>query len=292
MEQARIDQALNTEKISNIRVVQPATLPTRPSGAGLVILLGLALVLAALCALGAAFALEYFDDSIDTPQRAEAQLRLPVLAALPETGDPARVTAPGPRTNGALVTYSELVGLRDQLWMWSASRRRAFSAPEERPSGRLPVGFLRLKHGQAPSAPAVIALTGCQAGSGVSTLAGHLSVLLAQERHGKVLLVSAGDGPGVTQNGAATDSIEPLGAGDGADFEFVVVDLPAVPDTRATAQAAALCDGAILVVSANRTRWQVAAHAKERLLEARVNLLGSVINRRDFPIPQWLYQTL
>ena len=76
------------------------------------------------------------------------------------------------------------------------------------------------------------------------------------------------------------------------DFTFVVFDLPEVLGAKATAHLAALCDGTVLVVGADRTRWQVADHARRALTDARANVLGTVLNRRHFPIPQWLYQTL
>jgi Mrp family chromosome partitioning ATPase len=46
------------------------------------------------------------------------------------------------------------------------------------------------------------------------------------------------------------------------------------------------------VVGAGRTRRQVALKAKQALEEAGGRVLGIVINRRKYPIPEWIYKRL
>jgi capsular exopolysaccharide synthesis family protein len=75
-------------------------------------------------------------------------------------------------------------------------------------------------------------------------------------------------------------------------YRFVVFDLPPVSEDSSAIYLANLADGVIWVVEAERLRWQVARRTKERLLEAKVNLLGVVLNKRRFPVPEWLYRTL
>jgi len=75
-------------------------------------------------------------------------------------------------------------------------------------------------------------------------------------------------------------------------YRFVVLDLPALSEDGFALPLASLADGVIWVVEAGRLRWQVAQRTKERLLEAKANLLGVVLNKRRFPVPGWLYKTL
>lgn len=53
-----------------------------------------------------------------------------------------------------------------------------------------------------------------------------------------------------------------------------------------------LCDGAVLVLTANRTRREVAIRAKEKLLQGNTELLGTVLDGRTFPIPESIYRRL
>ncbi len=52
------------------------------------------------------------------------------------------------------------------------------------------------------------------------------------------------------------------------------------------------CDGAVLVVTANRTRREAAVRAKEILLSWNVELLGAVLEDRTFPVPECVYRRL
>jgi Mrp family chromosome partitioning ATPase len=237
-----------------------------------------------------------------------------VLAALPDSRVGGASGAASKGANGLAPAHAELSGLVEQLREWAEARKRAFGAPERGRSGRLPPGLLRLHQGDGNLNPALVALTGSAPGSGVSTVAGGLAARLAKDGL-KVLLVDARTSGGLAANrrngtnghaavrhwamdlSVLRDAVQMDAAmwelrSKGSGFDFVVLDLPDLSSSRAAAQVAALCDGALLVVGANKTRWQVAMHAKERLLEARVNLLGAVINRREYPIPQWLYRTL
>jgi Mrp family chromosome partitioning ATPase len=51
-------------------------------------------------------------------------------------------------------------------------------------------------------------------------------------------------------------------------------------------------DGIVLVLSAQHTRRAAALRIKEKVDEAHVRLLGTVLSDREFPIPQRLYRRL
>src|ERR1700690_1296888 len=53
-----------------------------------------------------------------------------------------------------------------------------------------------------------------------------------------------------------------------------------------------VCDGAVLVLTANRTRREAAIRAKEQLRQCNVELLGAVLEGRTFPIPESIYRRL
>jgi uncharacterized protein involved in exopolysaccharide biosynthesis len=84
LEQARIDESLERERISNINIAEAPTLnhePVRPK-ALLTMFLGLAAGLfGGLCL---ALAVEYFDHSLKTSEEIERRLSLPVLVSIPQ----------------------------------------------------------------------------------------------------------------------------------------------------------------------------------------------------------------
>jgi uncharacterized protein involved in exopolysaccharide biosynthesis len=84
LEQARIDESLERERISNINIAEAPTLnhdPIRPR-ALLTLMLGLAVGLFGGLCLAVAF--EYFDHSLKTSDEIERRLSLPVLASVPQ----------------------------------------------------------------------------------------------------------------------------------------------------------------------------------------------------------------
>jgi protein-tyrosine kinase len=53
-----------------------------------------------------------------------------------------------------------------------------------------------------------------------------------------------------------------------------------------------LLDGIVLVVQAGKTRWEVIRKAQEILKNAKVNILGVVLNKRQYVIPKPIYRRL
>ena len=81
-EEARISDALDTQRIANVAIAEAATAPALPKHSPwLFVLLGF--LFAVLVSVGAAFAADYFDASFRTADEVEAFLNTPVLAAMP-----------------------------------------------------------------------------------------------------------------------------------------------------------------------------------------------------------------
>lgn len=85
-EEARISDALDRQRISNVVVAEPAVAPLLPKPRWLLALL-LGGLVAALSSLVVAFAVDYWDPSLRTPEEVESLLGSPVVAAIPRDGD-------------------------------------------------------------------------------------------------------------------------------------------------------------------------------------------------------------
>jgi len=316
LEQARIDQALQTGRISNITVVQPATLPIKPVRPQRLLQMLLGVLLGAFGGIGLVFLCAYLDHSIKTPEEAEERLQLVTLASIP-------------RVHADRVRPAGWWGKKAKQWIVPARIRQQYNAFRER---------LLLQSKGAQQTPQVLAVTGCHPGEGASTVAANLAAVLARPGDGGVLLIDADAchpsvhrifktkrSPGLTEaltNGQAVEDVilpSPVqnldvlsaGAANGdpseilnsnrlsallesakRNYRFVVIDLPTVNRASWAVRLASLCDGVALVVEAERSRREVVQRIKDQLIESKANILGVVINKRRFRIPGWLYRRL
>jgi len=309
LEQARIDDALETGKISNINVIQPATLPIKPVRPNRALNLLLGLLIGIVGGIAIAFLSEYLDHSIKTPDEVEQKLQLTTIACIP-------------RFAASRISSANKWDIPQQV-------KEYYEAFKEQvllgPSG-------------SKKATQVLAITGSHDNEGASSVAANLARALARPGDGQVLLVDANFqhpsihqifesrlSPGLSDiltNGQNIDGVvvpspvqnlHILSAGTingnlseifdsekftslldsiKKDYRYVVIDLPAVNEASWALRLARLCDGVGLVVEAERSRWEVAQRTKELLEQSKAKIIGVIINKRRFYIPRWLYQTL
>jgi len=77
-----------------------------------------------------------------------------------------------------------------------------------------------------------------------------------------------------------------------ATYDWVIVDGPPITVYSDASILGPLMDGVVLVIQAERTRWEVAEQAKRALEESGATLVGGVLCRRRFHIPPALYARL
>jgi Mrp family chromosome partitioning ATPase len=75
-------------------------------------------------------------------------------------------------------------------------------------------------------------------------------------------------------------------------FDHVLIDSPALNPSSDAMALGRLVDAMVLVLQSNATRRETARTVIDQIRGANVNLLGAVLNKRTFPIPQNLYARL
>lgn len=74
--------------------------------------------------------------------------------------------------------------------------------------------------------------------------------------------------------------------------DWVIFDSPPLSSCGDAITLARKMDGVVLVVQSERTRREVVLQYKERLQKSGAHILGVVLNKRRFHIPQWVYNRL
>jgi capsular exopolysaccharide synthesis family protein len=76
------------------------------------------------------------------------------------------------------------------------------------------------------------------------------------------------------------------------EFDYVLIDSPPLNTYSDGVVLGQLADGLVLVLEANATRREAALRVAESLRAKDIRLLGAVLNKRTFPIPDSLYHRL
>ncbi len=75
-------------------------------------------------------------------------------------------------------------------------------------------------------------------------------------------------------------------------YDYVLVDCPSIKESGDAAYIASAVDGVVLVVSAENTRKEQVRNALNTIEMAEANVLGCVLNKRRYPIPNWIYKRI
>lgn len=75
-------------------------------------------------------------------------------------------------------------------------------------------------------------------------------------------------------------------------FDFVLFDTPALASSSDALAVASRTDGLAMVVEAEATNREIALKAAKQAAAANVRMLGVVLNKRTYPIPESIYRKL
>ncbi len=75
-------------------------------------------------------------------------------------------------------------------------------------------------------------------------------------------------------------------------YRYILLDCPPITPLSHAQQLARACDGAVLVVAAHSAKRMAILAAARQLSGMDVKLVGTIYNRRRYPIPNWIYKWL
>ncbi|HKL21729.1 MAG TPA: Wzz/FepE/Etk N-terminal domain-containing protein [Tichowtungia sp.] len=302
-EQARINQELETRKISNVTIVQHATLPDEANPHGKLAKLAASLFLGLCGALGMAFGADLMDPRLYSEADVVTRLRRETLMELPRLHgkelDPAYCVAlPRERKTRRILHSGNAAGTEGDTCFQELLLR-----------------FLAMK----PRAP-VIGLTGSTGGEGVSTVAGKLAAAFSRdERFSNVLLLDANltehsvqqvrqrtDLPFIYQKVRSEEDADegcpsPVNASTVAQYlararqeryDVIIVDIPPVEEGSYAVRVAAQTDLIGLLVDCGHTPWRAAKRSADLLDHAGATPCRIILNRQKYTMPKWLYKKL
>ncbi|MEP1143690.1 MAG: polysaccharide biosynthesis tyrosine autokinase [Henriciella sp.] len=279
---------------SKVSVVDEALVPGRPFEPNLRRTLLQAFVLSFALGVGLAFALNYIDDTIKTPEDIRAKLGLPAIGVVPKL--------PGKKD----VIVDELADPKSQISEAFSSARTAleFATVEGAPRSLL-VTSTRPGEGKT-STTISLATTFAKGGKRVliidadmrkpsfvidtkksiglsGLLTGHEALhdhVVASKTPGLSILPSGVVPPNPAEILSGPRLREIIEAAEQM-FDIVIVDSPPVLSFTDSPRLGSIVEGALVVVQAGSIRTPAVQRTIARMLEARTNMLGAVLTKFD-----------
>jgi polysaccharide biosynthesis transport protein len=313
---------------SNIRVVDPALVPTAPAGPQKAKNILMSILVGLVGGIGLALFREYLDNTVKSPDDIESLAGLPSLAVVPSL----------PSSNGY---HGRWPRLAHKAAPQVGSGPRVETLSHTQPKSQISEAFRALRTSlllsQAEHPPQVILVTSALPREGKTTSAVNLAVTLAQLGDRTLLLDSDMRKPGIrralnltigketglssylagvatldeiifphpTINNLATVTTGPVPPSP-ADllssrrmreaisalrlrFKFIVIDSPPVMAATDAVIVSSLTDGVLLVVRSGETPREAFTRTRDLLGAVKSRILGVVLNAVDSSAPDYYY---
>ncbi|HXJ94673.1 MAG TPA: polysaccharide biosynthesis tyrosine autokinase [Terriglobia bacterium] len=310
MKEANVSAGLGA---SNIRVIDPATVPLEPVKPRVLLNLTLGLILGLGLGVGLAFFQEYLDKTLKTPDDVEQYLRLPSLGVLPRfaiaganngrneeglltAGSNGHVAlAPGIQTNPQSVEAFR--SLRTSVLLSASPVPRLILVTSALPSEGKTTTTVNLGATLASLGNRVVVVDcdmrrpACHRSTGVENhpgfvqcLTGHVDLkaaLLPVPGVENLSVIPCGPIPPNPAEVLSSPTTADLLRNLRAQFEYVLVDSPPLLSVADSRILATLVDAVVLVARAHATPYDVVRRARTLLYGSGARILGVALNDMD-----------
>jgi uncharacterized protein involved in exopolysaccharide biosynthesis len=306
LEQARVNDALGRDGISNVKVAQAATLVTKPSAPKKPLLLMLGIVVALSGALAVPIVAELFDERLNTAEQVEIELGLPVLMALPfkDRAQGSLVKTGGGANDCVAGDYRTLVNQLLPASSDASSKAVGVVGCDISPLRSDVAAELAMQAANCGNARVLLidaderhrnvaerfGLNGSPGWHEVLAGAADPQSCVHSADNGRLAVMTSGRSTARSEVAGLTSSSTQLGELKQM-YGLVVVDVPSVAvfNTRASAD---WLDESLLVIEAGRTRTETARRARILIERSGIRVAGVVLASQREYIPRWLNERL
>jgi Mrp family chromosome partitioning ATPase len=145
---------------------------------------------------------------------------------------------------------------------------------------------------RSPSLPKFLGVSDDRGLANSLLVDGSIRSFAKQLKPSNLWLLSAGTPVGESSNPLNSDRFKLRMQELRKEFDYILIDVPALNLYTDAITVGQVADGVVVVLEADSTRRESALKGLQSLREAHVEVLGAVLNRRTFPIPEFVYRKL
>jgi len=286
--------ALAGASLSNVSVIDVATVPSLPTSPSLMKNLLIGAIIGLVLAVVVVFIKDQFDDSIRVPEDLETKLELRQLGVIPKQAsasplemlsDPKSSMSEAYNSLRGVLLYSTPKGLPQIVQITSAQPSEGKSTS----AFALALGIARLSKSvllidadlRRPSLHRAAELDNERGLSTVLTGQMSLADAVSSGLHANLTLLPSGPIPPNPAEILSTSAFEILLQEAAARYDFILIDSPPVVGLADAPLIAPLVDGVIFIVEADRSRRGALKLALRRLRAMKPIVLGGVLTKFD-----------
>jgi capsular exopolysaccharide synthesis family protein len=300
--EATLTESLESQLLINVKVIEEAKVPLHPIRPKKILNTIVGCLVGMISGMGGAFIREYWDHSLKTVDEVKRYLELPTIAKVPRVKAKAvsQYTAGAPISENFNALSASILSLcRERsittLLIASADRNEgksvvaanlaaSLASQQDRRvlliDGNLRQPAMNRFFGMNATNNLVDILTKDKVFKGETTDITNLSI------------VSTAGEVAEPSRLLASDAMHEFITSVKPKYEYIIIDSPALIAYPDAASLAFESEGIIFVVEFGKTRREVVARATSLLDRARSKLLGVVLNKVEYVIPETLYKRL
>ncbi|MFT3893235.1 MAG: polysaccharide biosynthesis tyrosine autokinase [Anaerolineales bacterium] len=279
--------------VNNLRVVEPANLPTQSVGTSKILIIGLAGMVGLVLSIGAAYLIEFLDRSIKSTSDVQRVFNYSVIGYLPVMSEDGNHATHILKHPNSVVTESFRL-LQSNLEFFQAynSAKTILVTSPMQGNGKTTIAvnlaLLLATSGQKTvlvdsdlRRPAVHAALEMEKASGLSDIVRSKkkpAEVVKSIEGTRIDVITAGEVPPNVTEVVGSKRIAEILHGLKDDYETVVIDAPPLVISNSY-NLASKVDGVILVLEQGQTREEQAKVIKEQLNRAGARVVGVVFNR-------------
>jgi len=288
---------------NNVRLMDGAEVPTAPYEPNVANNLVISLITGLVLALAVAFALDYLDDTIKTPEDITRKLRIPFLGLVPSVRGDKQPVLSGPVPHDFGEAYR---ALRTSLVFTSGGEKtRVIAVTSAQPLEGKTTTACNLAMVLAFGGSRVLLIDADLRRPGVhkalkmNNTVGLSHLLVGQARVREAIqrtsdpnfcVMTAGRTPPNPSELLSSERMRQLvGNLSEGPFDWVIIDTPPVLAVTDAVVLSPMVSGTVFVLGAEMTRRRLAERAVHMVLQTRPRVVGAVLNRVNFDRNKYYY---